>query len=129
MGQSYIIDDSTSTVRDTVCLRKKTLNSWEIKNFIQGRNKKILHTELGAILEDLVIVITETENMKNAPVIIFCDSQEAPRGIEQPHLHKRNLFLRGSIYRKTKNPEINKHHITISRIPSHSGLVGNERGG
>ena len=61
------------------------------------------------------------------PVTIFCDSQEALRVIEHPPSHKRNRFLRGSIYEKTKRLESNGHHVTIRWIPSHSGIAGNEK--
>ena len=88
----------------------------EKKSIFLGRNKEVLD-----------IAAKETKNITNAPVTIFCDSQEALRTIEHPPSHRNNRFLRGSIYEKTKKLESNKHHVTIRWIPSHSGLAGNER--
>ena len=121
------LDHGTGRVGAAVCWKEKTLDSWKEKSVFLGRNKEILDAELWAILEALDIAAKETRNMANAPVTIFCDSQEALRAIEHPPSHKRNRFLRGSIYEKTKKLESNKHHVTIRWIPSHSGLVGNER--
>ncbi len=99
----------------------------ERKSIFLGRNKEILDVELWAILEALDIAAKKTQNMTNAPVTIFCDSQEALKAIEYPPSHKRNRFLRGFIYDKTKKLKSNRHCVTIRWISSHSGLIGNER--
>ena len=85
----------------------------ERKKHLLGRNKEILDIELWAILKALDIAAKKTQNITNAPVTIFCDSQKALRVIEHPPSQKRNWFLRDSIYKRTKKLESNKHYITI----------------
>ncbi len=121
------LDHGTGRVGAAICWKEKTLDSWKEKSIFLSKNKEILDAELWVILEALDIVAKETQNMTNAPVTIFCEPQEALRAIEHLPSHKRNRFLRGSIYEKTKKLESNKHHVTIRWIPSHLGLVGNER--
>ncbi len=110
-----------------VCWREKALDSWKEKSVFLGKNKEVLDAELWAISDALDIAAKKTLNITKVPVTVFCDSQEALRVIEHPPLHKRNRFLRGSIYEKTKRLESNGHHVTIRWIPSHSGIVGNEK--
>lgn len=78
-----------------------------------GKNKEIFNAKLWAILVALHIAVKEILNLKNAPITIIYDSQENLRAIEHLLLHKKNRFLRGSIYKTTKKLESNKHHITI----------------
>ena len=59
------------------------------------------------------------------PITLFCDSQKALRAIEHSPYHKENRFLR--VHEKFENLESNGHHTTIRWIPSHSGLIGNEK--
>lgn len=65
--------------------------------------------------------------MTNIPITIFCDSQKALRVIEHLCLHKKNQFLKGSIYKKAKELKSNKHLIIIRWIPNHLGLVDNKK--
>lgn len=95
-------EDRVGRVGAAICWREKSLDSWKEKSFFLGKNKEIIDAELWAISEALDIAVKKPNNTTNAPVTIFCDSQEALRAIEHPPSHKRNRFLRGSIYEKTK---------------------------
>lgn len=96
-----------------VCWREKTLDLWKEKSVFLGKNKEVLDAELWATSDALDTAAKETLNTQNAPITIFCDSQEALRVIEHPPSHKRNRFLRGFIYEKAKRLESNGHHVTI----------------
>lgn len=78
-------------------------------------------------MDALDIAVKETLIISTAPVTIFCDFQEDLRVIEHPLLHKRNRFLKVSIYKKTKRLECNRYYITIQWFLSHLGIVGNEK--
>ena len=76
--------------------------------------------ELWAISEALGIA-SKTANIGSTPITIFCNSQKALKAIALPFTCQKNRFLRSLIYQD------NGHSITFRWIPSHSGLIGNEK--
>ena len=100
---------------------------WKDKSVFLAKNKEILDAELWAILEALGVAKKETLNGWNTPITIFCDSQKALKTIQHPPIHQENRFLRSLIYQKTGELQSNGHSITIRWVPSHSGLLGNEK--
>lgn len=92
-----------------------------------GGGKEILDADLWEISEALGIARKETLNARNASITIFCDSQKAPKTIQQPRIHQENRVLRSFIYQKTGELQSNGHCLAILWIPSHSGLLENEK--
>lgn len=99
----------------------------ETKSVFLGKNKEILDAELWAISDALDAAIRETSNANSTLITIFSDSQKALKVIQHPFSHKENRFLREQIYHKA-GKLYNKGNSVICRwIPSHTGLVGNEK--
>lgn len=104
----------------------KGLVNGKTKTFFGG-GKEILDANLWEISETLGIARKETLNARNASITIFCDSQKAPKTIQQPRIPQENRFLRSFIYQKTGELQSNGHCLAIRWIPSHSGLLENEK--
>ena len=107
-----------------VCWEEKSSAKWKEKSIFLGKNKEILDAELWAILEALGIA--EKANPR-APVIILSDSQKALKAIALPFTSQENRFVRSRIYQKMEKLRQTRHLITFQWIPSHSGILGNEK--
>lgn len=109
-----------------ICWEDKLTGQWKDKSMYLGKNKEILDAELWAISEALSIASTRTK-IGNTPITIFCDSQKALSTIALPYTSQGNRFLRNLICQKTRELQDNGNHCSFHWIPSHSGLMENEK--
>ena len=72
-------------------------------------------------------IAKNTKFAGNTSVTVFCDSQTALKAIALPPAAQQNRFLRGLIRQKTEDLERTGHRTRFEWVPSHSGLIGNEK--
>ena len=69
----------------------------------------------------------KTATIRNIPLTIFCDSQKALNAVALSSTCQEHRFLRGLIYPKTEELQSDGHYTTSFWVPSHSGILGNEK--
>lgn len=91
------------------------------------QNMEMFDAELWAILEALSIG-NKIAKIGSTPIKVFCDSQRALKAITLLFICQKDRFLRFFIYQKAGGLQDNRHPITFQWIPSHSGLIRNDKG-
>lgn len=105
----------------------RNLDRLKEKSIFLRKNKEVLDAELWAVVKALEIAEKETENTREIPVTIFCDSQKALKAIQHSPFYKDNHFLRGIIYHTARQLQEQGHPIAFHWVPAHSGVTGNEK--